>query len=152
MGATKKGRPVHENRFSKRAHAACVYFGIQSLLGLVWWTGMTVWPEFARYFFSEATAQTDINTFALADSIWFVALSGVLSFAIWRRLRISIPISWALFGAIGYAFFCCLGMLVNGGPWLSVILMFGSWMGTLYFVQSISPIPDCFEFSVIQRN
>lgn len=121
-----------------RNRLASLYFATQAILGLLWWIGIASRPAFAKYFFSTATVTTDLKTFALADLHWFVVMSGLASVVIWRQLGIAYPIVMCLLGAVGYAFFCCIGMVFNGGPWLSVALMCGSFIGTAFFAISIA--------------
>jgi len=109
------------------------YFAIQSILGLVWWIGITRSTTFAEMFFAAESMSWTRQTFALADVSCFVILSAIVAFACWRGARIAYPLVYCLFGAVTYATLCCVSLAINGGPWLSVVVMIASLTGTAWF-------------------
>lgn len=112
---------------------ATIYFAGQAFLGAVWWMGLGTIPGFANLFFPKVSVSFDLWTFLFADLFWFVAASAVVSAATGRGWPLASAARWCLVGAVGYAWFCCLGMLINGGSWYSAVLMAGSWLGTFFF-------------------
>ncbi|MFT7632843.1 MAG: hypothetical protein ACI87E_003897 [Mariniblastus sp.] len=121
---------MSEYQDSKISWIAGTYFLLQAGLGAVWWAVILNSRSIAELFFLSSTVAADLTTFAIADLIGFVLLSAIAAILVFRNSSVVVPVVFALVGTVGYALLCCLGLAMQGGPFLSIVAMLPAWLAT----------------------
>ena len=123
----------------KVRRSAAIYFGIQGLAVIVWWSVLFFMPETRQYFVLERNSETSLLAFWLADLSFLGVGSLVVAWLCLRNSELLKIAAWFVTGAISYATFYCLifALRVDFG-WLGVTLMFPAMIWSGVFAVGLS--------------
>jgi len=107
-------RPAHA---SIERTAAWYCLG-QSVLTLVWWGWLVVFPEHRAFFWPEDWPPLSLNAFCLADILFIAMLGLIVSAFAFQQSPFSRPGLWLMLGAIGYASTYTISVAIGTGQGL----------------------------------
>lgn len=123
----------------KLRHTAAVYFALQGVAVIAWWVFLYTVPSSRKYFQLEATSETSLMAFWLADLL-FVSLGSLA--ASWLGFRCpdyQRVAAWFVTGAVSYAALYCLAFaLLSDRGWLGVVMMIPAMIWSGVFALGIS--------------
>ena len=111
---TRNGRPAHA---SIERTAAWYCLG-QSVLTLVWWGWLVVFPEHRAMFWPEDWPPLSLNAFCFADILFIAMLGLCVSAFAFQQSPFLRPGLWLMLGAIGYASAYTISVAVGTGQGL----------------------------------
>lgn len=112
--------------------SAAIYYAIQGVAVIAWWTVLFAVPGSRKYFLLERSSEFSLLAFWLAD-LSFLGIGSLV--AAWLCLRhndYSRIAAWFVTGAISYAAVYCFAFaMITDHGWLGVVLMFPAmiWSG-----------------------
>ena len=107
-------RPAHA---SIERTAAWYCLG-QSVLTLVWWGWLVVFPEHRAFFWPEDWPPLSLNAFCLADILFIAVFGLIVSAFAFQRSSFLRPGLWLMLGAIGYASAYTISVAIGTGQGL----------------------------------
>lgn len=116
-----------------------MYFAIQGLAVIVWWTILYFVPASRQYFVLEKSSETSLMAFWLADLSFLGIGSLATSWLCHRDHEYQRIAAWFVTGAESYASLYCLAFTwVTDTGWLGVTLMFPAMIWTGVFAVGVS--------------
>jgi protein-S-isoprenylcysteine O-methyltransferase Ste14 len=108
----------------KVRRSASIYFAIQGVAVVAWWTVLFLVPATRRYFVLESSSESSLMAFWLADLLFLGVgslIAAWLCIANSRYLQIA---AWFVTGAFSHAVLYCLAfLLMTDIGWLGITLM-----------------------------
>lgn len=111
---------------------AGIYFLVQGIAGLVWWSFLLIVPE-SRAMFFPVIPEIALLGFWLADFVFFIMGSLVCGFVLVAGFPINRLFFGLVAGGIAYASLYCLGLsILSRSGWIWTILMMMASTMTIY--------------------
>lgn len=115
-----------------------IYLALQTLLILLWWLGLYLYPEMCPHFFPLRVIEDGLFNWFAADLIAVVIPLSVAACVARARPRLAVLAGTGAFGGLSYAGVQCLFWAFNDGPQLSAVLMLLAMAGTLFAMLAIA--------------
>lgn len=123
----------------KVCRSAAIYFAIQGLGVIAWWTVLFLVPSSRRYFLLERNSETSLLAFWLADLSFLGIGSLVAGWLCLRDHQYKRIAAWFVTGAVSYAAVYCLAFaLINDTGWLGITMMFPAMIWSGVFAVGLS--------------
>jgi len=107
-----------------RRALATAYFGLQGLVGILWWAMVLAWPEVCDRFVPPGAPLFVLHAFWLPDLVIVVAGSLGAAYAIARARPWASPAAWLTAGGVTYAaLYFLLLSVYSGGAWEATAVM-----------------------------
>ncbi len=116
----------------KVRRTAAVYFLVQGIGVFIWWLILYLEPSMRKYFQLDASSQTSLMAFWLADLAFLGVGSLAAAWLCFRKHQYVQIAAWFVTGAVSYAAIYCLAFaLMTDVGWLGVTFMFPAmiWSG-----------------------
>jgi len=116
----------------KVRQSAAIYFAVQGLAVIAWWTVLFFAPASRRYFLLDRNSETSLLAFWLADLSFLGVGSLVAAWLCNRDHEYKKIATWFVTGAVSYvAIYCVTLAVMTDFGWLGVTLMFPAmiWSG-----------------------
>lgn len=129
----------HNPEIMKIRKSASIYFAVQGLAVIAWWSLLFFVP-LSRPFFQMGASEEVLLAFWLPDLFLLAVGSLAVSVFCWFDSKFLVIALWFVVGAISYATFYCLAFtLLTDSGWLGVTLMFPAMIMSGNFAVGLSP-------------
>jgi protein-S-isoprenylcysteine O-methyltransferase Ste14 len=127
----------------KIRHTAAIYYTLQGIAVIAWWTLLFFVPASRRYFQLESNSETSLLAFWLADLSFLGMGSLVAALLCFRSSQHAPTASWFVTGAVSYATMYCLAFaFFTDTGWLGVSLMLPAMIWSGNFSIAISSVSN----------
>lgn len=116
-----------------------IYLVFQAAAGVAWWSLLFVDPDYRASFAPAGADPSFIETYLIADGVFFVGASLASVVALVRRHPSASPLLWFTCGAVAYAALMTVGAtIVHGSPLHGTVMMLLALAGTAWVATSAS--------------